>query len=247
MAGRTMTRAACVVVIAACGSPAQVRPLEGRATTPAPSTPAPYVLRGGDYGLTAEGLPATAGDGRAVVIAVRDSDGLRGLPNLTVVVRDRRDALVADKVVLSVAEADQMLDDASGANPALDARIAAANAWLRDLHATHRLVPLTRLEPDAGYTPSERRRATGGDVTVAWIDDTLRITRGETLLVSRNTPKTWLVDDYPIGTGDTCSHPAYLGGAAIDLARAIAVVTISYAAPSDMCDEPSDVHHVIAW
>lgn len=120
-------RALAVVALVACSSSPQP-PALGNAAHDGGLPPA--VERGGTFGLTARGLPAISRDGRQIVVALREPDGERGFANLTLIVIDRRDAEVARHVVLSAAEADQFLDDAEGKNPALDERVARANAWL---------------------------------------------------------------------------------------------------------------------
>jgi len=231
-------------LVAACRAPAAPA-LQHAAPSPAPASPVPTVTRAG--GLRAIDLPAIAHDGAVVVHALRASDGLRGLPNLTIHVTDRADRETTRHVVLSVAEADQLLDDAAGNNPALDARVATANAWLREAHARYALQPLPAIGPAREAASMAQRAITGDGVTVTWDQRRLRITHRDALLVDRATPPTWLVTPYTIGTGATCEHPAYLAAAHVDVARRLALVTIGYAAPSDLCGEPGDQRHVIAW
>lgn len=228
--------------LAACSGPAATAPPQHRAAA-APTTPAPAVTRAGE--LRAHGLPAVARDGSLVVYAQRLSDGLRGMPNLTLFVRDRADRAAGEHVVVSVAEADQFLDDMTRTNPALDARVAAANRWLADRHARDVLEPMTAVGP--GTPVLGQQRVARGALAVTWEHPRLRITDGDVVLVDRTTPASWLVEPYVIGTGQTCEHPPYLAGAHVDLARKLALVRIGFAAPSDMCGEPSDQLHVIAW
>lgn len=229
-------------VLAACSAPAPA-PVQHGAM---PAVPAPRVVRGGLYGLAAEGMPAVAADGALVVAAFRESDGERGLPNLTVIIKDRSDAEVARHVVLSVAEADGMLADAAGNNPQLDDRVARANAWLAERHARHRFAAMTVLEPVATPHPADRRTATHGSLAVSWEPSRLRIRDGATELVARDTPASWLPENVTLGT-DVCRRTPYLGGAAIDRGRGIAVVTISTVTDSDRCLPATDQHHVIVW
>ncbi|MBA3393574.1 MAG: hypothetical protein H0T89_13075 [Deltaproteobacteria bacterium] len=223
-----------------------------RAAADAPTSPPPRVLRGGTFGLIAEGFPAIARAGDRYVVAYRQSDGERGMPNLTIVVRavgavrDRVDAELARHEVLSVAEADTMLDDADGKNPALDARVTRANRWLAELHAEHTLVRPLVLIPTPTRLLVDQTTATGDGITVTWAASRLRITDGARVLVERVTPATWLHAPARVGP-TTCETPGYLGGAAIDRANRLAILTISYVSQADFCIEPSDQHHAISW
>jgi len=239
-------RAAVVAVVAACSAPPQPPPVIGNAPSLNPSGPAPRVARGGMYGLTTSGLPAVAADGSRIVAAYRESDGARGMPNLTIVMKDRGDTDVERHVVLSIAEADTMLDDAEGRNPPLDERVARANHWLHDRHAVLKLVALPLLDPEATKVPADRTKATRDGVTVVWQTSHLRITDGADVLVDRQTPTSWLPEHATVGT-NACRRCAYLGAAAVDRTRELAVVTISYTADGEFCVEPPDQHHVVTW
>ena len=230
-------------LLAACSSPTRSG---GTGPVVAPAKPAPRVVRGGLYGLITDGMPAIAADGSRIVAGFRESDGERGLPNMTLVVKDRADAEVARHVVLSIAEADGMLDDADGNNPALDERVARANAWLADLHREHRFVALTHLQPEVTLRPADRRRARRGPLEVTWAPNRLQIRDGGTVLVDRETPPTWIPQDFPEGSA-ACVRSPYLGAAAIDRVRKLAVVTISTVTDSDACLPAPDQHHVIVW
>ena len=231
-----------VALLVACSSPPQ--PVVQHATT-APPTIAPQVVRGGTYGLTTERMPAIATDGSRIVAAFRESDGDRGLPNLTVIVKDKSDREVERHVVVSIAEADAMVDDANGKNPQLDERIRRANAWIADQHAALRFEPMTLLVPESGH-PADRKRATAGSIVVTWEPNRLRITDGPTVLVERETPKSWIPENTTVGT-NVCLRSPYLGAAAIDRTRKLAVVTISTVTDSDFCLPATDALHVIVW
>jgi hypothetical protein len=190
----------------------------------APSGPTPIVRRGGEYGLTADNVPAVSADGAQIVVAVREPDGDRGLPNLTLVMKDRDDALLARHVVLSVGEADQFLDDADGKNPALDARIERANAWL----ARPGFVAMI---------------GTDG-IAVSWVPSHLRVTDGSTILVDRDTPASWAPEPQ---IRSNCEPRARLGATAVSRQHRLAVVTITYDAFGEFCTGPADQHHVVVW
>ncbi len=206
---------------------------------------APKVHRGAT-GLITVGLPAIAADGSRIVAAFRESDGARGLPNLTLVIKDRSDKQLESHVVLSVAEADQFLDDADGKNPALETRIAGANQWLHDRHVIARFAPLALLTPEKAEVPADRTQATGDQFVVEWTKSHLRITDHGDILVDVDTPKSWLPEQFKVGT-NVCLRSAFLGNAAVDRAHRLALVTITYTADSDFCVEPPEQHHVITW
>lgn len=225
-----------LVALAACGAPSA--PRIANAPT-APASPAPRIARG-PQGLTALDLPAVADDGSRVILAVHEDDGDRGLPNLTLVVRDHRNRDLERHVVLSRAEADTMLDDAEGHNPRLDARVRLANAWLADHHAALALVPMRVLVPEPTPTPAERTRATGDGVTIAWRANRVVITGGASEIAAGSLPVT-------VRRDDGCARTAYLAAAAIDRARQIAVVTIDATADGDLCAPTSATHYIVTW
>jgi hypothetical protein len=228
---------ALAALLIACSAPAKAPVIDNTAP---PAAPPPEVVR---TDLATRGLPAASADGTRVVIAERAPDSARGLPNLALMIKERDDFQLERHVVLSVAEADQFLDDADGNNPALDARVARANDWLRVHHAKLRLAPLEVLEPEVGRV---RASAARGSLTASWSNSRLRITDGPTTLVDIATPSSWLPEP---GVPNTtpCVRTAHLGGAAIDQTKRIAVITISHRGDSDFCLEPPDQNHVITW
>jgi hypothetical protein len=238
----------CLLVLAACGSPQSSPSIASHADQPvAPTTAAPSV-KWIDNGFDADLLPAVASDGSFVVLALRENDGGRGMPNLKLVVKDRKDAVTKTVLVLDADEAESLFAE-DGSHPKVDERIAAANTWLAELHRKANLVPLTKLEPqkdpEGGYR--ETHRATGGDLAVDWKSSKLSITRAGRSLVDRATPETWLASKRPAcATCDVCENPELLGGAAIDASRTIAVITVSYTG-NDTCWEPSDQQRVVVW
>jgi hypothetical protein len=220
-------------------------PLEGTAPPTAPAGPAPR-LAWIDNGFDASGLPAASADGRAVLLGIRDADGARGNPNFRLEVRDRRDAVLERHVVLAAEEADAMFD-AGGKTAELDARIAAANRWLAEQHARLRAVPLQPLEVEPGEEIASSFRATGGGLTLEWRPSRLVIAQAGQERLARVTPAAWIPKDRPMAGGtETCHNPAFLGGAAVDVARKLVVLTIQYGG-TDLCWEPDAQHHVVAW
>lgn len=233
-------RLALVVLVACSSAPARQPTVTN--TTPAARGVAPTVARGGMWGLTTTGLPAISTDGAHVVAAFREPDGDRGMPNMTLVIKDRGDREIEKHVVLSIAEAEQFLDDAEGKNPALDERIARANTWL----SQRRFTPLLALDADPAQIPADRTKVMRDGVVVSWEDSRLQIRDGARALVDTVTPKSWLPESFKVGA-NVCVRFAYLEGAAIDRAWRLAVVTIGYGADSDFCSEPPDQNHVITW
>jgi hypothetical protein len=220
-------------------------PLEGTAPPTAPAGPAPR-LAWIDNGFDASRLPAASAAGDAVLLGIHDADGARGNPNYRFEVRDRRDAVLDRHVVLAAEEADAMFD-AGGKTAALDERISAANRWLAEQHGRLRLAPLQRLEVEPGEEIASSFRATGGGVTLEWRPSRLTIAQAGQQLVDRVTPAAWIPADRPMAGGtETCHNPAFLGGAAVDVARKLVVLTIQYGG-TDLCWEPDAAHHVVAW
>jgi hypothetical protein len=122
-------------------------------------------------------LPAVSADGSRVLLAIQDSDGARGNPNLRLELRDRNDRVVETQVVLRIEEGG---DNPSGQAPVVDvkARAAAANKWLAQLHARLAFEPLKPLVVDISQGPFEMHVATGLGVTLDWRDSHLVLTSG---------------------------------------------------------------------
>lgn len=239
-----------LIVTLGCSAPTRPPPtIEGRAAPATPATGRAPNVAWIDNGFDANGIPAVTSDGAQVVLAFIDNDGGRGNPNLRLVVRGRTDRDVETKVVMSVDEAETLFD-ASGKTAELDARITATNNWLRAFHARAGLVALLPLETvRAEDAPlDEQRVAWSDELEVRWKASQLTITQAGKPLHARRTPEDWLVKDQPLCATctETCSNPAHLAGAAIDVARRIAVVSIGYTG-NDTCWEPPYRHHVIAW
>jgi hypothetical protein len=232
-----------VSAIAGCfrSSPAP----EGRPAPTAPAGPAPRLTINQSTFETSR-LPAVSADGAAVLIGIQNHDGGRGHPNYRFELRGRDDAKLAGHTVLTVDEAESMID-AGGPTPKLEERIAAANRWLAEQHAARRFVPLDKLEVQPGEKIASSFRATGGGVTVEWRGSRLTIAQGGKPLLERATPPTWLAKDRerPGGLGP-CHNPAFLDGAAVSLEHKIALIVVGYGG-TDTCWEPEDQHHVVAW
>lgn len=240
-------RALVAVALAACGSSTRSPEpaLAGRTTRSAPTTPAPRISYR-DAQFDAPSLPAIASTGAVAVVAMIDNDGGRGYPNLRIDVRDRRDRVVEPIVVMTANEFETLVPDGSRATAELDRRITAANRRLAELHAEHDLVamPALQLEPDP-FGPSRPARGDGLVVTFE-ADHVLRV-RADQRVVATANGASWLA---PSGKRcaqcEPCENPPYL--AAVYKAAAInaIVVRIAYQG-TDMCWEPGDQLHLIAW
>lgn len=231
-------RAAIVCCLALAGCYRSSEPVASEAAPPPESRP-PRVAWSGDAFQTAR-LPAVSADGRVVLIAIRDKDGARGLANLRLELRDRSGAALAKHVALTVEEAEQIAPDAIGD------RAAAANRWLADQHRARNLVPLRVLEVQPGDGIASAHRAARGDLSADWRANRFVVEQGHRTLLVRETPADWLAKPRSPSSAGPCANPAFLGGAAVSVEHRIAVLTIAYGG-TDLCWEPDDTQHVIAW
>jgi hypothetical protein len=240
-------RALLAIALAACGSsaPSPEPVLAGQSTRRAPTTPAPRISYR-DARFDAPALPAIARDGEVAVVAMMDNDGGRGFPNLRVEVRDRRDRTVEQIDVMTANEFETLVPDGTTATPELEARIAAGNRRLAELHAEHDLVTMQplALTPDP-LGPSQPARGDGLVVTFDF-DHALRVRAGEKLVATADGAR-WLV---PSGKRcaqcEPCENPPYL--AAVYKAPSITAVVVRIAyRGTDTCWEPADQLHLIGW
>jgi hypothetical protein len=185
-------------------------------------------------------------DGAAILLGLEANDGGRGNANFRFELRDRSDAKLAGHSVLTVDEYDE-IQGTDGKLRGMDARIDAANRWLAEQHAARRFVPLTELPVETGDEIATPFRAIGSGVTLEWRGNDVTITEGGKQLVARDTPPEWGDQRRPRGgPGETCENPAFLGQAWISLPHKLAVLSVSYSG-NDLCWEPSNAPHVIAW
>ncbi|MDB4961024.1 MAG: hypothetical protein JWP01_1023 [Myxococcales bacterium] len=246
-----------LAVLGACSSgPSQPRsPLVGRGAPAVAPSPAPSI-RWVDNGFEPAGLPAVATDGSIVVSADIAGDGARGNPNLRIVVRDRRDAEQRSLLVLGPDEVDRMFDT-QGAVPELTDRIAEGNRLLADLHTRHALIPLEALTIDRvrmahgaeqELPPAERRRATGEHLVIDWSAGTLSVTNDDRQVLASPVPAAWSPPDRPTCSScpQACHHEPFFASAWADVARSVALVTITYTG-TDTCWEPDAELYVISW
>ena len=236
------------VVLVACGGappPAPAAAPENVVVTAPRTTPAPAIAwKGGRF--TTEGLPAVARAGEVAVIDVRDSDGGRGYPNLRIEVHDRADKVIQTIPVMTSNEF-EALAPGGAPSPTLARRIADANRALASLHQLHDLVPMTALDV-AKPSDGPAHLAMGNDIDVDFAGDHLDVLvhDSEQVLAHRITTS-WLVPpSQTCAKCQRCEHPAYLGGVSYAVGISVVVVDIAYMG-TDICWEPSDQRHVVAW
>jgi len=127
--------------------------------------------------------------------------------------------------------------------------VVAANRWLAEQHAAHKLVPLDRLEVESG-DPDEPASHATGRATIDWKQSRLTIKQRGRVLLERATPASWLAADQPMYPGappdEICHNPEFLSDAWIDVERRLAVLRVSYHG-TDTCWEPPAQHHVVTW
>ena len=113
-ARRVTMRALLLAALAACGTPAgRALPLSGQheeLPAIARSTPAPAIAWA-RIAVRVAGLPAIARDRSLAVVAVVDSDGGRGFPNLRIEIRDRSDRVIDKRQILESNDFEQLAPD----------------------------------------------------------------------------------------------------------------------------------------
>lgn len=236
--------------LGACGSkPAphtadtieNIAPAAKPRTTPAPS------IAWTDNKLAVTGLPAVARGGEVIVVPISGGDAGRGYPNLKLEIHDRSDKTVQTIEVLTSNEYEQ-LAPGGAASPALQKRIAAANAELKRQHDLHDLVAMHALELQKPADGAEQHLAIGDGFDVDWNRTHLHVMHSNTdheLTAYDGTP--WLVKDHKPCPGCTpCENPAFLDGVYHAENINVLVVQIGYRG-SDTCWEPADQMHVVVW
>lgn len=207
---------------------------------PAPSGPPPTIAWDGrDLAIT--GLPAIAADGRRIVVAHRDSDGGRGNPNLTLIVKDREDRELERLVVFTS-------NDVERVTPVeLTHRFEVGTRWLRERHAEAHLQPMTAM-----VTPTpvadQPAPAVGAGMALRWTPDGVTLEGKAGWKRTQRIPASWLAPDHPLcrTCTEVCHNEAFLGGGFIDVARAAVLIIVEYRG-TDTCWEPSPQEHVFSW
>ena len=240
--------AALVAPLVGCSAPAAPAPAHNRQVARAvPSGPAPQITWTANATFDAPQLPAVARTGELAIVAAVDGDGGRGFPNLRLEVRDRGDRLVEKLVVMESNDFEQLVPDGTNASPALQARIAAANRRLADLHAEHDLVPMH--EHHVGDSFGRETPVEGAGLVVTFGDDNvLRVrTRGGGTTLATANGASWLA---PSGKRcpqcPPCENPAWLRAFYKAERVNLVVVRITYSG-TDTCWEPGDQLHVVSW
>ena len=221
-------RASALLVLAACTASAPRAPLEHNVRRDPPVKGAPEITFS-SMQLTATGLPAIAVDGTTVLFAVVDGDGGRGNPNMTVVLKERKDRELEVFTVVTANQSEGQYDE-RGPGERLAERIEAANTRLEELHGRYHFLPMTT----EGVTAELGARVT--------------IRAGDALVVDTLTPASWAVPDKKMcsSCAEVCQHPLTLGAAHANVEHRLVLLTIAYAG-TDLCPEPVSQHHVITW
>lgn len=239
--------------LVACSAPPAPQPAltgQANANPNPPSGPPPTLAWQPPTGFSVERMPALARSGELVLLSIADSDGGRGFPNERVELRDRRDHVVERIDVLAADDYERLVPDGTHPTPALEARIAAANQRLAQLHAEHAFAPLVaHAAKQAGPVPKSPIEGDGLAVSFD-ADHRLRVRQAgapTSAPLATVDGTSWLA---PSGKRcpqcPPCENPASLaafysaGGA-----RTIAV-HITYAG-TDACWEPPDQWHVVSW
>ncbi len=237
--------------LVACGG-SSTTPAIGNSGGPGSIGPAPTIAWSGGIPadqageFTTTGLPAVAADGSRVIAAWRREDGGRGMPNLTLVVRDRTDTEVHAQVVLAADAA-----EATTAAPELGDH----NAYLAQTNVEIGWMPLRPAALTAGgegdgFIDASTWDASDGDVGLHFDQDGhLVIEQRGTVVVDR-LMSTWLAADRPMYEGappdEICHNPAALTEAFLDGGRRLVLVRTAFRG-TDTCWEPDGEYHVVSW
>jgi len=207
------------------------------------ASPAPQIAWR-DNAFETTTLPAVAVAGEVVVVAIRESDGGRGFPNLRLEVRDRADKPIQTIAVLNSNDYEALAPDGTP-NAELTRRIAAANRELVHLHDLHDLVSMHGLEIQKADDP---HLAIGDGLDVDFNVDHVHIFRHNSdRPVFVRDARAWLVKEHaPCKGCGMCQNPAFLRAVYHAAALSVVVVQLSYRG-TDTCWEPSDQLHVVAW
>ncbi|MDB4957587.1 MAG: hypothetical protein JWO36_5156 [Myxococcales bacterium] len=193
------------------------------------------------------GLPAVAHAGEIAVVAVEDSDGGRGFPNLRLEVRDRTDNVIQKMPVMISNEYETLAPDGKP-GPTLTKRIADVNRELATLHGVHDLQPMHTLELQATTDAADKHLAIGDSLDVDWSGDHLHVFPHNTdKPVATVSIGPWLVHDIKRAPATlACSNPAYLSNAYHATDISLLVVEVGYHG-TDTCWEPGKQLHVVTW
>lgn len=245
-----MRLALLALLAASCGGSPAPRSGDVIENHPAPAapraTPAPSVAWV-DGKLATNMLPAVARGGEIVIVPISGGDAGRGYPNLKLEIHDRSDKVVQTIDVMSSNEFETMVVDGK-AQPALEKRLAAANAELVRQHNVHDLIAMHALEMQKPIDGGEAHLAIGDGLDVDWNRTHLHVLRHNTdheVTTYDGTP--WLVRDHtPCPKCTPCENPAFLDGVWHAEGVNVLVAQIGYRG-TDTCWEPADQMHVVVW
>ncbi|MBV8760619.1 MAG: hypothetical protein JO257_25225 [Deltaproteobacteria bacterium] len=245
-----MRLALLALLAAACGGSHPSRGtdvIESHAPPAKPrATPAPSVaFADGKFALNM--LPAVARAGEAVIVPISGGDAGRGYPNLKLEIHDRSDKVVQTIDVMTSNEFETFVVDGKP-GPALEKRIAAANAELVRQHNVHDLVAMHALEMQKPLDGGEPHLAIGDGMDVDWNRTHLHVLHHNTdreVTTYDGTP--WLVKDHePCPKCPPCENPAHLDGVWHANEINVLVIQVGYRG-TDTCWEPADQMHVVVW
>jgi hypothetical protein len=242
-------RLAALFLIAACSGSSAKPPLgsDDLEPTQTRSTPPPSISFA-DGKFQTVGLPAVARAGELAIMAVSDSDGGRGFPNLRLEAHDRSDKTVKTIAVMISNDFEKLAPDGKTAGPTLTKRIADANRQLSTLHGVHDLQPMHPLELQATKDETDKHLAIGDSLDVDWNADHLHVFTHNTDKPLATIPiSPWLAHDIKrCATCQACSNPAYLANAYHATDISVLVIEVGYHG-TDTCWEPGHQHHVVVW
>ena len=245
-----MRLAFVALLVAACGGsppPVSGDVIENHPAPSAPrATPSPSVAFA-DGKFAVNMLPAVARGGEVAIVPISGGDAGRGYPNLKLELHDRTDKVVQTIEVMNSNEFETMVVDGKP-QPALEKRIAAANAELVRQHDVHDLVAMHALEMQKPLEGGEPHLAIGDGMDVDWNRTHLHVLHHNTdqeITTYDGTP--WLVKDHvPCPKCTPCENPAHLDAVWHAEGVKLLVIQIGYRG-TDTCWEPADQMHVVVW
>lgn len=236
-----------LVIVAACGGastpPSQTVAQHDEVSAIRPGAP---TIAWKDNNFVVTGLPAVARGGEEAIVAVIESDGGRGYPNLRLEVRDRGDKVVQRIAVMTSNEYETLVPGGAPSQ-SLDGRIKTVNAELAKAHGVHDLVAMHPLELQAATGDQDPHLAIGDGIDVDWNQDHLHVFLHNTdHSLTTTDGATWLVKDTKHAGGDVCHNPAHLRNVFHATGISAVVVQLGYHG-TDTCWEPGDQLHLVVW
>jgi hypothetical protein len=222
--------------------PATPEPATPEPATPEPAATAPSIdldalLNAEDAANGAVGFPAKSGDRLAIAIA--DSDGGRGNPNLTIrIANAATGATVEDHVVLTADEFEQHNADAAALRTLVDGRLPAVRTALEGFSSLEAIGLVESLEANAGVHLEGAGLALG----FAQDDGHLLIRRPGGAVLHESE----IADGEGTGNEEECGDrthgPALRGAWKVDDTHVL--LHVSYFG-GDVCPEPDDTFPIV--